>query len=286
MGENKDSPGGDIFGFGEEMATARPCPYRGDGDQENELQRAFQNSVMDRTYTLKSGQSKTEEQKMFVLEGSAQLFQDVSWFVLATRDQFVSRFMHCELAIVDDIAVHLPVVLANFVSTSKNPVCKYMKEWRGELGALKMDEILIFLDTFKQLPIKWNSSSLSLRFLDSRRPAPAPPADVPAESQFRKIIPRKRKHGHESPDEVKMAAPDEVKLHVARLCPKIKLLKRSMQQIITRRDFAAALLKRTDAVPNEDPVDREEWMTALNISAAAAAPKEMIRNSKNEKPTE
>jgi hypothetical protein len=49
-------------------------------------------------------------------------------------------------------------------------------------------------------------------FLDSRRPTPASPADVPAESQFRKIIPRKRKHGYELSDEAKMATPNEVKL--------------------------------------------------------------------------
>jgi hypothetical protein len=129
MRENKDSPGGDIFEFREEMAMARPCPHRGDGDQENELRRVFRKSVMDQSCALKSGQSMAEEQKMLVSERFAQLFQEVSRFVPATRDQFVSSFLHCGLAAVDDIAIHLPIVLADFMGTSKNTVCKYMEEW-------------------------------------------------------------------------------------------------------------------------------------------------------------
>jgi hypothetical protein len=268
MGENKDSPGGDIFGFREEMATARPCPHRGDGDQENKLRRAFRKSVMDRACPLKSGQSMTEEQKMLVSKGFARLFQEVSWFVPAARDQFVSCFLHCGLAVIDDIAVHLPVVLADFMGTSKNTVCKYMKEWNWKLRALNLNEISPFPGIFKQLPIIWNSNSVTLWFLDSRRPTPAPPADVPAESKFRKVIPRTRKHGYELSGELKIVTPNEVKLHVARLCTKIKVLKRrktSTQQRIIRRDLAAALRKRANMVPNEDPADTEEGMAALNL---------------------
>jgi hypothetical protein len=225
MEKNKDSLGCDRFGFREEMTTARLCSHRGAGDQEHELRRAFRKSVMDRACALKRGQSMTEEQKMLVSEGFAQLFQEVSWFVLVARDQFVSRFLHCGLAVVDDIAVHLLVVLADFVSISKNTVCKYMKEWNWKLGTLKVDDISTFPDIFKQLPIKWNHSSVSLWFLDSRRSAPAPLMDMPAESQFRNIILRERKREYELSDDVKMVTPNEVKLHIARLCAK-KLLKR------------------------------------------------------------
>jgi hypothetical protein len=56
-------------------------------------------------------------------------FQEMSWFMLAPRDQFVSHFLHCRLAVSDDIVVHHPFVLADFMGTSKNMVCKYMKEW-------------------------------------------------------------------------------------------------------------------------------------------------------------
>jgi hypothetical protein len=41
----------------------------------------------------------------------------------------MSRFLHCGLAVVDDIAVHLPVVLVDFMGTLERAVCKYMKEW-------------------------------------------------------------------------------------------------------------------------------------------------------------
>jgi hypothetical protein len=39
--------------------------------------------------------------------GICAAFQEVSWFALATRDQFVCRYLHCGFAVVDDIAVHL-----------------------------------------------------------------------------------------------------------------------------------------------------------------------------------
>jgi hypothetical protein len=110
---------------------------------------AFRKSVMDRACALKSGQLMTENQKRLVSEGFAQLFQEVSWFVRATRDQSVSRFLNCGLVVVDDIAVHLPVVLADFMGTSKNKICKYMKEWNWKFTALKVDEISTFPDIFK-----------------------------------------------------------------------------------------------------------------------------------------
>jgi hypothetical protein len=73
---------------------------------------------MDRVCTLKGGQSMTEDQNMLASEGFAQLFQEANSFVLATLDQFMSCFLHCGLAVDDDIPVHLPVVLAASATSS------------------------------------------------------------------------------------------------------------------------------------------------------------------------